>query len=1181
MIYRGCQKNVPLFQRFFLQPLIPQFRNAEHYYEKRYKYIIVLSGLKRRHMTKYLKLLTLLFIVTLILPFPLQADIEIKVGVYQNVPLSEFNDDGSVHGFFIDVLERIAQKEHWKIKYVPGSRLECLEKLKTGQIDLLAAVADSETGAKVYDYTYESAISNWGQLYVNEQSTIESIIDLKNKKVAVLHNDVYFDGLRKLAEQFGVQCRFIEAYAYTDVLKLVELGRCQAGLVNHFFGQRFESDFRIKKSPIVLSPQKLYYAAPQGKNKNILDALDHHLRKLKSNNLSIYYQSFNKWFGDEKQLNLSKWLKRAVIVSIVLFVLFLFTGLFSRAKVISKTKELVAKNEQLVKEAESRRRAESAISAGENKYRSLFQYSNDAILIHDLEGRILDANQKAIEQFGYTKKELLQQKISILHPPEALLKSEEAFHNIIARKQIDFEIEFIRKNGEIFLAEVSSGLFQIGEDQFIQGIVRDVTEKRKAEEALRQHDAYMTALHETTFGLIKRLNIDDLLKAIVDRAGKLVGTADGYIFLHDPQTDALVLKVGTGRFEELLGFRMKPGEGLSGKVWQSGKPLKIDSYQHWPGRHHDTKFDDMGADLGIPLKSGHQTIGIIGLCSFDPQKHFGDNEITVLKRFAELASVALDNAHLHDELQQELRERSEAEKTLQNSRQTFRTVLDSIDATIYAADMDTYEIIFMNKHMQDNFGDNLVGQICYRVFRDEPHPCEHCTNARLLDEQGNPTGVIIWEGKNPLTKKWYINYDRAINWVDGRYVRLQVATDITKLKALEKERLKSEAYLRQAQKMEAIGTLAGGIAHDFNNILSAIMGYTELSMMDLSKESDANYNLKEIYKASQRAKDVVKQILTFSRQSDQDRKPLKVDPIVKESVKMLKASLPSTIQIEQYIDPAAGIIEADVTEIHQILMNLCTNAYHAMSETGGLLKVKVENADLNAEMAGHLEITAGNYLTITVSDTGHGMTPELRERIFEPYFTTKEKDKGTGMGLAVVHGILKSYGGSVAVDSKPGKGTEFTVYIPTGPKEVKPEFEATPILPNGNERILFVDDERALAEIGKKALERLGYRVETRTSSMEAFKLFRKSSDKFDLIITDMTMPDMTGDQLAREVMKIRADIPIIICSGYSDELTEKRARQIGISAFLIKPLVFQELAVTIRDVLGKTTSSDISPSFN
>jgi CheY-like chemotaxis protein len=226
-------------------------------------------------------------------------------------------------------------------------------------------------------------------------------------------------------------------------------------------------------------------------------------------------------------------------------------------------------------------------------------------------------------------------------------------------------------------------------------------------------------------------------------------------------------------------------------------------------------------------------------------------------------------------------------------------------------------------------------------------------------------------------------------------------------------------------------------------------------------------------------------------------------------------------------------------------------------------------------------VAAGNYLALTVADTGHGMAPEVVERIFEPYFTTKEKDKGTGMGLAVVHGILKTYGGAVSVESEPGNGSVFTVYIPTGPKELKSEIEAPQILPTGNERILFVDDEPTLAEIGKKSLERLGYTVETRTSSIEALKHFQDSPDAFDLIITDMTMPQMTGEKLAIEIMKIRADIPIIVCSGYSDELTQDRTREIGICTFLMKPLVIRDLATAIRDVLAKTNSNDISPAIN
>ncbi len=340
---------------------------------------------------------------------------------------------------------------------------------------------------------------------------------------------------------------------------------------------------------------------------------------------------------------------------------------------------------------------------------------------------------------------------------------------------------------------------------------------------------------------------------------------------------------------------------------------------------------------------------------------------------------------------------------MKESHETFLTVLDSIDATIYVADMNSYEIIFMNKHMKDSFGGNLEGNICWKVFRGESEPCSHCTNDQLLDAAGKPAGVCVWETENPVTKKWYINYDRAIKWVDGRYVRLQIATDITKLKELEAQRLKTEAQLLQAQKMEAIGTLAGGIAHDFNNILAAILGYAELAGFDLDRDSHASQNLDNVIKASHRAKDLVKQILSFSRQSEKEKKPIVISSIIKESIKLLRASLPTTIEIREDIEHNPAIINANPTQIHQVMMNLGTNAAHAMSENGGILEITLANAalDVSAELI-HTDLQPGHYLCLTVSDTGEGMPAEILERIFEPYFTTKDVSKGTGLGLAVV-----------------------------------------------------------------------------------------------------------------------------------------------------------------------------------
>jgi CheY-like chemotaxis protein len=369
--------------------------------------------------------------------------------------------------------------------------------------------------------------------------------------------------------------------------------------------------------------------------------------------------------------------------------------------------------------------------------------------------------------------------------------------------------------------------------------------------------------------------------------------------------------------------------------------------------------------------------------------------------------------------------------------------------------------------------------------------------------------------------------------------------------------------------MEAIGTLAGGIAHDFNNILSAIIGYAELSMMEIPEASEAKHNLEEVRNATRRARDLVKQILAFSHQTEQEKKPVQIKPIVKEAIKLLRASLPTTIEISQHVSPDAGIIVADPTQIHQLMMNLCTNAAHAMEEKGGTLAISLTNVDVDSATAAlHIGLESRPYLKLTVSDTGHGMTSDVMERIFEPYFSTREKGEGTGMGLAVVHGIVKSHGGTITVDSNPGQGSTFNVYIPQIEKEESPEPELIEVIPPGRERILFVDDEDALVILGKKILEKLGYTVTTRTSSMEALELFRAQPDGFDFVITDMTMPNMTGDRLAKELLEIRNDIPILLCTGYSERISKEKANQIGICDFVMKPLEMGNLARTIRNVL-------------
>ena len=380
---------------------------------------------------------------------------------------------------------------------------------------------------------------------------------------------------------------------------------------------------------------------------------------------------------------------------------------------------------------------------------------------------------------------------------------------------------------------------------------------------------------------------------------------------------------------------------------------------------------------------------------------------------------------------------------------------------------------------------------------------------------------------------------------------------------------KLETQLQQAQKMESIGTLAGGIAHDFNNILFPIVGHTEMLLADLPEDSPFQDGLKEIYTSVLRAKELVKQILTFSRQDTNELKLMKIQPIVKEVLKLIRSTIPTTIEIKQDINPDCGTIKADPTQIHQIVMNLTTNAYHAMEVAGGELKISLKEVELGEYDLITPDISPGVYVCLIVADTGVGMEKDLKDKIFDPFFTTKVIGKGTGMGLSVVHGIVTAMGGSIHVYSEPGKGTQFHVYMPV--EKSFSEEQATDskaIIQGGNEQILLVDDEEAILTMEKQMLERLGYQVTSRISSVEALEAFRYSPDKFDLVITDMAMPNMSGDKLSAELTTIRPDIPVLICTGFSETMSEEKATSLGIKGFLMKPIVMKNLAQKIREVL-------------
>ena len=388
--------------------------------------------------------------------------------------------------------------------------------------------------------------------------------------------------------------------------------------------------------------------------------------------------------------------------------------------------------------------------------------------------------------------------------------------------------------------------------------------------------------------------------------------------------------------------------------------------------------------------------------------------------------------------------------------------------------------------------------------------------------------------------------------------------DITGQKQMERQLIRS-------QRMEAMGTLAGGIAHDFNNILSGILGYAQLGQLHIDDPAKVNRHLNNIIKGSQRAGELVKQILTFSRQHEYEKQPLKLSVVIKEALKLIRASIPAFIDIKTDIRSASDIL-ADPTQIHQIIMNLCTNAYQAMLETKGIITVSLK--DIRIDDPGDVQeadLMPGLYLLLKVEDTGRGMDEQTMAKIFEPYFTTKERGKGTGLGLAMVHGIVKEHDGFIRVESEAGKGSCFSLYFPAienpGDQDDIPEPDNA-FLSKGTEKIMIVDDDESILFSTQELLEDCGYQVLAFANGRQAFDEFKKTPDLFDLVLTDMTMPEMTGDQLAQKILEIKPDLPVILCTGYSDRVSEERAKQIGIKKFVQKPYISLDLTSLIREVL-------------
>ena len=796
--------------------------------------------------------------------------------------------------------------------------------------------------------------------------------------------------------------------------------------------------------------------------------------------------------------------------------------------------------EQLSREIEARKTAEEKLRECEADLRSVTDNIQDVFYRSDIDGRLIMASRSWLTISGYdTLDECLGYSIAEKFYYDPGKRAE--LLELLRRdgRVTNYEIVLKRKDGRPIYVETSSHIYldRNGNAAGVEGVFRDITDRRQAEQGRRSSEEIIKAI----------VNASPVPQFVINREHHIIH----------------------------WNRALEEYSGLSAREM-------IDTDSHWRAFYGsrrpclcDLIIDDKTSDIPEWYQGKYNSSALINE-AYEAVDFFP--EIMGGKWLYFTAALIRDECGEISGAVETLIDITESkiyEQGLKENEERFRTIFNSSPMGIIQTTLDGH-IISANKFFCDMIGYDesevtslTIGDISFEGDFEKDHPMVR----KLYDSRHNyysfekkyrsKDGECVWAHVS-------IAY---IHDTEGRKISaIGIFENITDRKKADDEIRRMENQIIQSQKNEALGTLAGGIAHDFNNILAAIIGYTELARINIKNgNSDkAGSELDEVLKSSVRAKNLVNQILAFSRKTKIDYTPVELTIVIKDSLKMLRSVIPSDIEIRQDLEENI-IIMSEPTQSHQIIMNLCINAAQAMEENGGVLNITMAEMNVNREQAAELEIRPGFYAKIIVSDTGTGMTPEICERIFFPYFTTKDTGRGTGLGLSVIQGIIKKHEGAVTCVSSPGKGSSFNIYLPElktiSDIHVKQEDES---VTTGSGTILFIDDEPSLAVLGSEMLEFLGYDVKSETSSARALDEFTRDPAAYDLVITDMTMPVMTGDRLAEKIRSVRPDIPIIICTGYSERISDAKIEEIGGCRLCMKPLELKSMGEVISQVLKK-----------
>jgi len=771
------------------------------------------------------------------------------------------------------------------------------------------------------------------------------------------------------------------------------------------------------------------------------------------------------------------------------------------------------------------RKARNALRESEKNLKSFLDAIPESAFMMDLAGRVLTANKTAAERIDITPDDMLNNSIYDLIPEEVGSHRKHQVESIIeTKKKISFEDQRLNRWIYNIIAPV---LDKTGNVSRLTILGIDITDRKNSEQALAESREKYRLFVETANEGIWAMDADHRTTFVNRRMAEMLGytkeemlgrTVESFMFdedMSDHQAKMGKRRQGQGSDYERR-FRCKDGQ----EVWTRVSAAAIlDTTGQFAGSHalltditeRKRMIDELRENEA--RFRGYFDLGLIGMAITSPKKGWVECNDCLCNM------LGFSQEELLQKTWQELTHPEDVEADTDQFNLVIR------------GEIDAYR---MPKRFVRKNGDVIFTELSVRAVRRSNGQVEHF---------------------------------------------VAMIQDITERKEAEAAKAHLEAQLQHAQKMEAIGSLAGGIAHDLNNILFPITGLSEMLIDDIPPDSLMLESIEQIHRSAKRGSDLVKQVLAFSRQSNPLKLPIRIQPIMKEAMNLSRATIPRKINITSQIDTNCGMVSADPTQIHQIMMNLITNAFHAVEEAGGDIRIELKEADMSdidpKILLPFPALPSGMYARITVSDTGIGIDQALISKIFEPYFTTKEQGRGTGLGLSVVHGIVKEYGGDIRVYSETGKGTVFHVYLPLLEDTQDSDTTTVKKYPGGCEKILLVDDEEPIIHLEQMILEKLGYQVTTCTSSPEALDIFKNDPHRFDLVMSDRGMPRMTGDQLAGELLSIRPEIPIILCTGFSTENDEQNARAMGIKGFLLKPVATGDLAAMIRKVLDETAGND------